>query len=118
MDDSMASDYDRNMSEQTTFIELQSVTEAEKPIVIMEGQVPTLAPVEIEMIDEASINQMNLDMGEFVAAETIKIPELSEEDQNLALKQLQFLNGELSFSDYTLRTDQDMDIVIEEVETR
>lgn len=121
MDDPMASSSKEIGNDKRTFIELQPVNEPEKSVVIMGGQVPSLAPVEIEVIDELSINQMNLDRGEFVAAEAIeiqKIPELSTEDRNLALEQLQFLNGELSFSDFTMRIDQDIEFVVEEVETR
>jgi general transcription factor 3C polypeptide 3 (transcription factor C subunit 4) len=103
-----------------------------------------LAPVEIEELDASSINQMNFDMGEFVEAEAIKIdkiPEqlsldsveylnynhldetvsdieeqttLSSEEENLLTKQ--FLNGELTFSEFTVRMDQDIDNEVEETQ--
>lgn len=117
----MASSSKEDIGDGRTFIELQPIDESQKSIVIMDGQVPSLAPVEIEEVDEASINQMNLDRGEFITAEAIKIDkisELSEEDRNLALEQFQFLSGKMTFSDYTIRTDLDTDIVDEEVETR
>ena len=104
-----------------------------------------LAPVEIEVLDASSINQMNFDLREFVEAQAIKIhkiPEqlsvnsvhsddynqleeaadfeeqniLSTEEENLLTKQ--FLNGELTFSEFTVRMDHDIDIEGEEAETR
>lgn len=124
-----------------TFAELSSVM-AEQSFV-MDNSV--LAPVEIEELDPASFKQMNFDMNEFVEAKAIKIqkmpqqlsvsavqyvdysqPEeaaasdaeeqhaLSPEEENRLTKQ--FLNGELTFSEYTVRMDRDIEA--EEVETR
>lgn len=101
-----------------------------------------LAPVEIELLDPTSID--NIDMGEFVEAQAIKIHQISEElavdsvkiidctqpeeldveetsvltaeEENLLTKQ--FLNGELTFSEFTERIDRDTDIEGEESETR
>ena len=97
-----------------------------------------LAPVVIEEIDVTSINQLNYDMNEFVEAEAIKIHKMPEsikntvnvseeyienfqtdevsdmdeysmlttEEENLLTNQ--FLNGELTFSEFTQRVDQDI----------
>ncbi|XP_058794827.1 general transcription factor 3C polypeptide 3-like isoform X4 [Phymastichus coffea] len=108
-----------------------------------------LAPVEIEELDPESINKMNLNMGEFIEAEAIKIhniPDqlsvsqpvqyvdynqlnepmtdtmtdteeqnlLSVEEENLITKQ--FLNGELTFSEFTEKMDQGVEIELEEIE--
>lgn len=80
-----------------------------------------MVPIEVEEVD-----RMNVDMGEFIEAKTIrihKIPENSEvfelesftnnpnneddEDENLITQK--FLNGEVSFSEYTMGIDQDSD---------
>lgn len=97
-----------------------------------------LSPVVIEEIDVTSINQLNYDMNEFVEAEAIKIHKMPEsikntvnvseeyienfqtdevsdmdeysmlttEEENLLTNQ--FLNGELTFSEFTQRVDQDI----------
>ncbi|KAJ8665208.1 hypothetical protein QAD02_006870 [Eretmocerus hayati] len=114
---------------------------------IMDGSA-VLVPVEIEELDVASLDRMNLNMGEFIEAEAIpihKIPEkvvssgkhindahkiaqaeqvTDHDDQNtlsaqeeFALTQ-KFLNGELTFSEFTVRMDQDIEIQVEEAEAR
>ncbi|OAD59331.1 General transcription factor 3C polypeptide 3 [Eufriesea mexicana] len=97
-----------------------------------------IAPVIIEELDENALNNMNVDMTEFVEAKALEIEDVSQniisdvyseqstsamditteiEDQDILLtvdeeNQLtkQFLNGELTFSEYSSRMDQDVDL--------
>lgn len=91
----------------------------------------------IEELDENAINSMDMDINEFVEAKALQIQEVKDvipnytsspscssnkdimdtEDQDISLtadeeEQLtkQFLNGELTFSEYSSRMDQDVDM--------
>lgn len=102
----------------------------------------TVAPVIIEELDENAINSMDVDINEFVEAKALQIQEVKDvnpnytpspsyssnkdvmdtEDQDMSLTAdeedrltKQFLNGELTFSEYSSRMDQDIDV--ETVET-
>ncbi|CAL7949836.1 unnamed protein product [Xylocopa violacea] len=98
----------------------------------------TIAPVIIEELDENALDNMNVDMTEFVEAKALEITDIPEnvitnvyseqsncvtdvipeaENQEILLTpeeedQLtkQFLNGELTFSEYSSRMDQDIDL--------
>lgn len=97
----------------------------------------TLASVIIEELDENALSKMNVDMAEFVEARALEMKDITPdvvpdvyseqsnsamdvttdvEDQDIILTteeedQLtkQFLNGELTFSEYSSRMDQDID---------
>ncbi|XP_036144134.1 uncharacterized protein LOC105834969 isoform X2 [Monomorium pharaonis] len=97
----------------------------------------SVASVIIEELDESAINSMDMDINEFVEARALEIKEVADvipnysifspscnsnkdvvdvEDQDTTLTadeedQLtkQFLNGELTFSEYSSRMDQDID---------
>ncbi|XP_043581833.1 general transcription factor 3C polypeptide 3-like isoform X2 [Bombus pyrosoma] len=97
-----------------------------------------IAPVIIEELDENALNNMNVDMTEFIEAQALEIENVpqnvisdvysrqstsamdittEEEDHDLLITadeedQLtkQFLNGELTFSEYSSRMDQDVDL--------
>lgn len=123
----------------------EASTSPQKHFIMDESAV--LAPVEIEELDPESINQMDLNMGEFIEAEAIKIHNipnqlsatqsmeyldctqteepttdvdeqnvLSAEEENLITKQ--FLNGELTFTEFSKRMDQGVEIELEEIEIR
>jgi len=91
----------------------------------------------IEELDENAINSMDMDINEFVEAKALQVQEVKDvisnytsspscssnkdimdaEDQDMSLtadeeEQLtkQFLNGELTFSEYSSRMDQDIDV--------
>lgn len=91
----------------------------------------------IEELDENAINSMDMDINEFVEAKALQIQEVKDvipnytsspscssnkdimdaEDQDMSLtadeeEQLtkQFLNGELTFSEYSSKMDQDVDV--------
>lgn len=97
----------------------------------------TVAPVIIEELDENAINSMAMDMNEFVEAKALQIQEVKDvisnytpspscssnkdimdtEEQDMSLTAdeedrltKQFLNGELTFSEYSSRMDQDIDV--------
>lgn len=96
----------------------------------------TVAPVIIEELDESAINLMDMDINEFVEAKALQIEEVKNvpnytpspscssnkdimdtEDQDMLLTAdeedrltKQFLNGELTFSEYSSRMDQDIDV--------
>lgn len=99
----------------------------------------TVAPVIIEELDENAINSMDVDISEFVEAKALQIREVEniiipnyipstscnsnkdasdmEEQDTTSLTvdeedQLtkQFLNGELTFTEYSSRMDQDVDL--------
>lgn len=92
----------------------------------------TVAPVIIEELDENAISSMDMDLNEFVEAQALQIQEVKEipntgsscrankdtdtEDQMSLTPdeedQLtkQFLNGELTFSEYSSKMDQDIDM--------
>ncbi|XP_070160553.1 general transcription factor 3C polypeptide 3 isoform X2 [Polyergus mexicanus] len=99
----------------------------------------TVAPVIIEELDESAINLMDMDINEFVEAKALQIEEVKDvipnytssplcssnkdiidtEDQDMLLTAdeedrltKQFLNGELTFSEYSSRMDQDIDVEI------
>lgn len=97
----------------------------------------SVAPVIIEELDESAISSMDMDINEFVEAKALQIKEVGDvipnystfsplynsnkdvidvEDQETALTvdeedrlTKQFLNGELTFSEYSSRMDQDID---------
>lgn len=97
-----------------------------------------IAPVIIEELDESALNNMNVDITEFIEAQALEIEDVpqnvisnvysrqstsamdittEEEDHDLLITadeedQLtkQFLNGELTFSEYSSRMDQDVDL--------
>ncbi|XP_076284248.1 general transcription factor 3C polypeptide 3 isoform X1 [Lasioglossum baleicum] len=97
----------------------------------------TIATVIIEELDENALSNMNVDMTEFVEAKALEIQDITQdiisdtyieqsstamdiatdtEDQDILMTadeedQLtkQFLNGELTFSEYSLRMDRDID---------
>lgn len=97
-----------------------------------------IAPVIIEELDENALNNMNVDITEFIEAQALEIEDVpqnvisdvysrqstsamdittEEEDHDLLITadeedQLtkQFLNGELTFSEYSSRMDQDVDL--------
>lgn len=97
----------------------------------------TVAPVIIEELDEGAINSMDMDINEFIEAKALQIEEVKDiipnytpsssgnsnkdimdtEDQDMLLTAdeedrltKQFLNGELTFSEYSSRMDQDIDV--------
>ena len=98
----------------------------------------TIAPVIIEELDENALSNMNVDMAEFIEAKALEIKDVSQnvisdvysnqsssamdtnaelEDHDILITadeehQLtkQFLNGELTFSEYSSRMDQDVDL--------
>lgn len=97
-----------------------------------------IAPVIIEELDENALNNMNVDITEFIEAQALEIEDVpqnvisdvysrqstsamdittEEEDHDLLITadeedQLtkQFLNGELTFSEYSSRMDQNVDL--------
>lgn len=97
----------------------------------------SVAPVIIEELDESVISSMDMDINEFVEAKALQIKEVTDvisnstfspsvyncnkdiidvEDQDTSLTideedrlTKQFLNGELTFSEYSSRMDQDID---------
>ncbi|XP_034177242.2 general transcription factor 3C polypeptide 3 [Osmia lignaria lignaria] len=104
----------------------------------------TIAPVIIEELDENALNNMNVDMTEFVETKALKIQDIPQnvisdvseqsssamdittdlEDQDMLLtadeeEQLtkQFLNGELTFSEYSSRMDQSVGLETIEVDS-
>ena len=111
-----------------------NVTRVDDPLVANRKSV--LAPVIIEELDESAINEMNMDIGEFVEAKALKFQAVSEkinrslgpveppsinedaidiidiaEEQDTVeasredqLTQ-QFLNGKLTFTEYSLKMD-------------
>ncbi|XP_071560838.1 general transcription factor 3C polypeptide 3-like isoform X1 [Temnothorax nylanderi] len=97
----------------------------------------SVAPVIIEELDESAISSMDMDINEFVEAKALQIKEVTDvipncafslscnynkdiadaEDQDTSLTAdeedrltKQFLNGELTFSEYSSRMDQDIDL--------
>jgi len=101
-----------------------------------------VASVIIEELDESAINSMDMDINEFVEAKALQIRDVTDvipnsifspscnfnkdnmEDQDMLLTideedQLtkQFLNGELTFSEYSSRMDQDTDLEMIENDT-
>ncbi|XP_043793207.1 general transcription factor 3C polypeptide 3-like isoform X2 [Apis laboriosa] len=104
----------------------------------------TIAPVIIEELDENALNNMNVDMTEFVEAKALEIKDVPHsiitdvyskqstsgmditteiEDQDILMTadkedQLtkQFLNGELTFSEYSSKMDQHIDLETAEFE--
>lgn len=104
----------------------------------------TIAPVIIEELDENTLNNMNVDMTEFVEAKALEIKDVPQsvitdvyskqstsamdittevEDQDILMTtdkedQLtkQFLNGELTFSEYSSKMDQHIDLETAEFE--
>ncbi|XP_076755892.1 general transcription factor 3C polypeptide 3 isoform X2 [Xylocopa sonorina] len=105
----------------------------------------TIAPVIIEELDENALDNMNVDIAEFVEAKALEIKDIPEnvitnvyseqsnctmdvtleaENQDILLTpeeedQLtkQFLNGELTFSEYSSRMDQDIDLETAETDS-
>lgn len=103
-----------------------------------------IAPVIIEELDENALNNMNVDMTEFIEAQALEIEDVpqnvisdvysrqstsamdittEEEGHDLLITadeedQLtkQFLNGELTFSEYSSRMDQDVDLETAELD--
>ncbi|KAK1133067.1 hypothetical protein K0M31_014429 [Melipona bicolor] len=97
-----------------------------------------IAPVIIEELDENALSNMNVDMTEFIEAKALEIKDVSENvisdvysNQNSSVMDInpeaedhdilitadeedqltkQFLNGELTFSEYSSRMDQDVDL--------
>ncbi|EZA58406.1 hypothetical protein DMN91_006341 [Ooceraea biroi] len=94
----------------------------------------TVAPVMIEELDESAACAMNVDMNEFVETTALRIQEVTDicplspsrnltkdtfdtEDQDTSLTAdeedrltKQFLNGELTFSEYSSKMDRDVDL--------
>ncbi|XP_078034927.1 general transcription factor 3C polypeptide 3 isoform X1 [Augochlora pura] len=98
----------------------------------------TIATVIIEELDENALSNMNVDMAEFVEAKALEIQDITQDiisdtyvEQNNAIMDIatdaedqdilmtadeedqltkQFLNGELTFSEYSSRMDQDIDL--------
>lgn len=98
----------------------------------------SVAPVIIEELDASAISSMDMDINEFVEAKALQIREVTDiipkstislsckssnkdnmdiEDQDTSLTAdeedrltKQFLNGELTFSEYSSRMDQDIDL--------
>lgn len=120
-----------DMDSEETAMELEKSTDS---LAINENS--SVAPVIIEELDESAISSMNMDINEFVEAKALQIKEVTDvisntfsppmyncnkdnmdaEDQDMSLTadeedQLtkQFLNGELTFSEYSSRMDQDID---------
>lgn len=115
----------------------------ENPAIMDEGT--SLAPVIIEELDENAITSMDVDMAEFVEAEALEVREIKENDpsnekynnetdesqEDSALETVdeqiepddedrltkQFLDGELTFSEYSLRMDQGIETDISEQES-
>lgn len=116
----------------TMEVELEPSTENDNLVISNNS---TVAPVIIEELDENAINSMDMDINEFVEAQALQIQEVNKtlnytapsscrsnkdvdtEDQETSLTpdeedQLtkQFLNGELTFSEYSSKMDQDIDM--------
>lgn len=97
----------------------------------------SVAPVIIEELDENAIDSLDMDINEFVEAKALQVKEVPDvipnctfssscrcnkdivdaEDQDTSLTAdeedrltKQFLNGELTFSEYSSRMDQDIDL--------
>ncbi|XP_011861817.1 PREDICTED: general transcription factor 3C polypeptide 3 [Vollenhovia emeryi] len=113
----------------------RDVGAVEKPLPSGDGSV---APVIIEELDENAIGSMDVDINEFVEARALQINEVTdvipnctlspspcnrtkvtvdteEQDTSLTADEedrltKQFLNGELTFSEYSSRMDQDIDL--------
>lgn len=108
---------------------------ADDRLVISENS--SVAPVIIEELDETAISSMDMDINEFVEAKALQIKEVTDviqnctfspscnynkdimdvEDQDTSLTAdeedrltKQFLNGELTFSEYSSRMDQDIEL--------
>lgn len=103
----------------------------------------TVAPVIIEELDENAINSMDVDISEFVEAKALQIQEVeniipsytlsqscssikdlamdTDQDQDMSLTAdeedrltKQFLNGELTFCEYSSKMDQDINLEMSE----
>ncbi|XP_025602631.2 general transcription factor 3C polypeptide 3 isoform X5 [Athalia rosae] len=125
-------------------VELQETSTEDQMMIESEN---SLAPVIIEELDETAITSMNVDMAEFVEAEALEVQEIRENDAQKSLGQYgveenvkvetaddpeepdslpvdeedrltnQFLNGELTFSEYSLRMDRGIDSEASELES-
>lgn len=123
-----------------TAMEVEKSTTDDGPI----SENNTVAPVIIEELDESAINSMDMDINEFVEAKALQIREVTDIIPNCAFSSLynsnkdvmdvedqdtsltadeedrltkQFLNGELTFSEYSSRMDQDIDLETVESDT-
>ncbi|XP_076233596.1 general transcription factor 3C polypeptide 3 [Calliopsis andreniformis] len=139
----MASNTNIKMEEDTVIeISLSPSTDKIDEIV---NEKSALAPVIIEELDENALSNMDVDMTEFVEAKALEIKDISQnvvpdiyseqsssitdvtvdtENQEVLLTtdeedQLtkQFLNGELTFSEYSSRMDQDIDLETTEIDS-
>lgn len=104
----------------------------------------SIAPVIIEEFDESTINEMEMDLGEFVEAKALKLQAISKKENKDTSSELpatvsddtldcvnadtideqetetnredqitqQFLNGELTFTEYSLKMDNNRLILI------
>jgi len=94
----------------------------------------TVAPVTIEELDESTAYSLNVNMNEFVETTALRVQEMMDicppspsrnsnketldtEDQDTTLTAdeedrltKQFLNGELTFSEYSSKMDRDVDL--------
>nr|XP_031843348.1 general transcription factor 3C polypeptide 3 [Nomia melanderi] len=124
------------MDEETEIeINLSSLSHKDNATVNEEN---TIASVIIEELDENALSNMNVDMTEFVEAKALEIQDITQDiisdtyiEQNNAVMDIttdtedqdilmtvdeedqltkQFLNGELTFSEYSSRMDQDIDL--------
>lgn len=126
-------------------VELKQDQEMKNSVMIDEGSL--LAPVIIEELDESAITSMDVDMTEFVEAKALKFQDIqdndlsseecskdSQENSTLAAADdpeesdrlpvdeedrltKQFLNGELTFSEYSSRMDRGIDSEPTELES-
>lgn len=115
-------------------VELETSTENDNLVISNNS---TVASVIIEELDENAISSMDMDINEFVEAQALQIQEVKKapnytapsslcrsnkdvdtEDQEASLTpdeedqltKKQFLNGELTFSEYSSKMDQDIDM--------
>lgn len=132
----MTSNLDVKMEEEAVIeFNLSSPTDKNNSMV---NKKSALASVIIEELDEDALTDMNVDMNEFVEAKALNINDISQnvvpeifsgqsacvldvsinvEDQDILmtadeedLLTKQFLNGELTFSEYSSRIDPDVDL--------
>ncbi|XP_076638153.1 general transcription factor 3C polypeptide 3 isoform X3 [Colletes latitarsis] len=123
--------------DEETLIEINLSSSACKDNMTL-NETSTIASVIIEELDENALSNMNVDMTEFVEANALEIKDLTQdiipdtyseqsssvmdvtidvEDQDILLTAdeedkltKQFLNGELTFSEYSLQMDQGVDV--------
>lgn len=129
-------DINAEMPEEAMDVKFKKVTSDE---LIISDNSTVMVPVIIEELDESAISTMDVDMSEFVEAKALQIQEVEnivlpnytlspscssnkdipmdvDQDQDMLLTAdeeerltQQFLNGELTFCEYSSKMDQDAD---------